>query len=117
MEAPPLKAKAWIAKFKPHASFAMSDELKLSVRIVASTDALPVATTVFEWDEDSGDFCGIEVKEERCNLVLYIEPLQGEEIPDDSTLAKNIQRLINEIKNTLGIELHESVPPEHVPEG
>ena len=114
---PKKKTKAWIAKFKPHTRFAMSDELDLSVRILASVAALPVATTVFEWDEDTGEPCGIEVKEEQCNLALTIEPIHGEEIPDDSTLGKNIQILLAEIKTTLGIELHESVPPEHVPEG
>lgn len=114
---PKEKTKAWIAEFKPHTRFAMSDELDLSVRILASVTVLPVATTVFEWDEDTGEPCDIEVKEEQCNLALYIKPSQGEEIPDDSTLAKNIQTILAEIKKTLGIDLHECVPPEHVPEG
>ena len=114
---PKKKVKAWVAKFNPHARFAMSGELTLSVRILASAVPLPVATTVFESNEDSGEPCGIEVKEEQCNLALYIEPSQGEEITDDSTLAKNIQIILAEIKQTLGIELHESIPPEHVPEG
>ena len=117
LKAPPKKkAKAWIAKFTPHARFAMSDELKLNVRIVASVDPLPVATTIFEKDEDTGEY-SIDVKEEFCNLALTVVPEQGEEIPADSALAKNIKLILQEIQSQLGIDLHESVPPEHVPEG
>lgn len=109
------KLRAWIAKFTPHHRFSMSADLELSVAIISSESPMPVAISDFEFDEEGALIDHLtNIQEAQCAFALYIDQQRREEVPEDSSLRKNIARIITQLEKNLEIELVEAVPPEYL---